>query len=269
MDLNIMESLDHVIRKVQINIPFPLLMGKYRDRFRQMRLNPEIYFDADTLDKSSFSAFEEAANLVNSYGGETTFHAPFIDLPCGSPDRLVRDAVRKRFETLFQLVPLFSPKSIVCHAGYDWKRYHFMRERWIEESIRTWTWAAEILDREDVQLSIENVYEHGPGEIRFLFEQIEAENVGLCLDVGHQSAFSKTSLKEWLDGVGIYIKQLHLHDNDGSTDAHLSPGKGTIPFQTLFQYLEDNQIEPIITLEPHDEADLIPGLQYVNQFLTS
>lgn len=262
-----MESLENIIRRVQVNIPFPLLIGKHRDKFIDMRLNPEIYFSAETLDEYSFSAFDEAAKLISSYGGETTFHAPFIDLISGSPDRIVRDVIKKRYEQIFELLQLFKPKSMVCHTGYDVKRHGFFQEQWDKISLNTWAWAADNLDREDALLVIENVYEYGPDAMRNLFEHLDTHTVGLCFDAGHQSAFSKTSLQEWLKGVGRFIKHLHLHDNDGSSDAHLGLGQGTIPFPILFQYIKENSLNPIMTLETHYESDLVPSLEYMKGVL--
>jgi sugar phosphate isomerase/epimerase len=64
--------------------------------------------------------------------------------------------------------------------------------------------------------------------------------------------------------LGPYIGQLHLHDNHGSHDEHLPLGSGKIDFYQLFTYLKSNEIpQPIITLEPHQEEDLWPSLDYL------
>jgi sugar phosphate isomerase/epimerase len=52
-----------------------------------------------------------------------TLHAPFIDLCAGSPDPDIRAITRRRFEQMLEVVPIFKPKTVVCHLGYDLKRY--------------------------------------------------------------------------------------------------------------------------------------------------
>jgi len=41
-------------------------------------------------------------------------------------------------------------------------------------------------------------------------------------------------------------------------------GYGIIDFKLLFKYLKTNDLpQPIVTLEPHQEEDLWPGLEYL------
>ena len=113
---------------------------------------------------------------------------------------------------------------------------------------------------------LENVYEHSPEDILILFENLEKQNVGFCLDTGHQSAFSRTSLTAWLDSLGQYLGQLHLHDNNGKFDDHLAMGKGKINFEAFFKALKAIKIAPpVITLEPHEDGALWPSLEFLEK----
>jgi len=60
---------------------------------------------------------------------------------------------------------------------------------------------------------------------------------------------------EWIDELGGYVKELHLHDNFGQYDEHLPVGDGNFPFHDLFAMLKHNK-KPVITLEPHNEIHL-------------
>ena len=72
----------------------------------------------------------------------------------------------------------------------------------------------------------------------------------------------KTSLEKWLEMLGPYLDQLHLHDNHGTADDHLALGHGTIDFETLFAVIKkDHLTPPIITLEPHEEKELWPSVK--------
>jgi sugar phosphate isomerase/epimerase len=256
--------MTRLTKKIQVNIPFTMLHDSYLDRFIKHGLNPEIGIDAVALDRFSLSDFKGVADRLRDCDRTITLHAPFIDLSPGSPDPKVWAVTRNRFEQLLRLVPLFKPKTIVCHAGYDEKRYSFLKEIWAEKSLEVWFWLAESLRDEDAVLMLENVYEHGPDEIRFLFEHLHTHGVGFCLDTGHQAAFGRSPIETWMEVLGKYVGQLHLHDNNGNRDDHHALGRGTIDFQTLFHRLVIiRKNPPVITLEPHREEHLWPSLDYL------
>ena len=254
------------IRNIQVNIPFSMLYKGYLDRFVKYRLNPEIGFDAHSLDTYSLADFGDIADRLKKNGLTTTFHAPFMDLAPGSPDPAVRALTRQRFSQVLQLVSVFRPKTMVCHGGYDNKRYGHMREEWLQNSLEIWEWLAADIRSAGAVLMIENVYEQGPAEMRPLFERLQNQGVRFCLDIGHQHAFSRSSLDDWLQVLGPYLGQLHLHDNDGKQDSHLSLGKGTNDLSVLFRFLKANSDGPLVmTLEPHKESDLWPSLEYLKE----
>jgi len=254
------------IKNIQVNIPFGMLQESYLKLFLQHGLNPEIGIDAAALDRFSQAEFSRIAEKLHEHERTVTLHGPFIDLSAGSTDPAVRRLTRNRFEQLLRLVPLFQPQTVVCHAGYDRRRYSFFKKIWTENSLDMWSWLATRLTAGGARLMLENVYEDGPDDILYLFERLEEYDVGFCLDSGHMSAFGKAPLQEWLQVLGPRMQQLHLHDNHGDWDDHLALGRGNIDFPLIFDYLKGLKTSlPIITLEPHKKADLWPSLKYLQK----
>ena len=255
-----------ILKRVHVNIPYTMLKEGYLSRFLERGINPEIGFDAGALDDLSETECREIARKIHERPLSLTLHAPFVDLSPGSPDPAVRALTRQRFEQLLRVAGLFHPLRIVCHAGYDWKRYLYMRERWIEYSLSTWEWMAEKTASVGAALMLENVYERGPEEMEPLFKTLRVHGVGFCLDTGHQAAFGSTPLVDWVEALGPYLGQLHLHDNFGRRDDHLAVGQGDIDFEELFQALREIREEPPpVTLEPHRERDLPSSLEYLEK----
>ena len=253
-----------IVQKTYINIPFRWLWDEYLERFLDNELNPEIGIDAAALDRHRIADFRHIATQIHAKKLSTTLHAPFFDLSAGSLDPEIRAVTRRRFSELLQLVPIFKPKSVVCHAGYDWKRYGYVHEEWLTNSLEMWAWLADQLSLYNCRLMLENVYEQRPEEIRVLFDNLADHHVGFCLDIGHQSAFSQASWDEWLKQLSPYLGQLHLHDNHGHRDDHMALGQGSIDFKSFFRNLHALvQTPPLITLEPHTEAALWPSLNYL------
>ncbi len=114
----------------------------------------------------------------------------------------------------------------------------------------TWDKVLEQAERSDTIISIENIFEDTPDNLRLLAEKLGSGRFGLCFDTGHFNLFSKVSLDEWIDQTGTYINELHLHDNDGKSDAHSSLGSGTFDFKRLFDLLKDRN-DILHTIEAH------------------
>ncbi|MBN1103735.1 MAG: sugar phosphate isomerase/epimerase [Deltaproteobacteria bacterium] len=253
-------------KKVHVSIPFRMLAGSYLSRFMDARINPEISFDATTMESHSRSEFVHVSEQLQSHDLAVTLHFPFMDLSPGSPDPGVRDLTRRRFQELLPLLSVFKPKAVVCHAGFESRRYGFIRQIWTRNSIATWSPLAESIRNEGGVLMLENVFEDSPDDIREVFEEIGDLGVKFCLDTGHGMAFSSTPLTEWIGGLAPFLGQVHLHDNRGVQDDHLALGQGIIDFERFLRRLREVlQIPPLVTLEPHREEDLLPSLRCLQE----
>jgi len=258
--------MNEILRKVQINIPFSMLQENYLARFLEYGMNPEIGIDAHALDSFSKAEFDDIARQISKRKLSVTLHAPFIDLSPGSPDPAVRSLTHRRYRQFADLFPVFQPKAVVFHSGWDEKRYWGLEEEWIRNSMELWDWLAERTKKEGISLVMENVYEQDPHEFMRFFGKLEKMGIGFCFDTGHQSAFGRVSLNQWLEVLGSRIRQVHLHDNDGRHDDHLALGRGNVDFPLLMKFLKERDKEPpIVTMEPHREEDLWPGLSYLEK----
>jgi sugar phosphate isomerase/epimerase len=88
-----------------------------------------------------------------------------------------------------------------------------------------------------VRLSIENVPLAGPEDFNRLFSVLAAAGhdgnnglVGMCLDLGHANLYPPLAndYLGYIDRIGphVPIVHLHLHENYGDDDAHLTPFSG-------------------------------------------
>lgn len=251
-----------LLRRVQVSIPFRMFIEDHAESFLSRGLNPEIGFDAEALDAFDPSLHQSVLDRFHRAGRTITLHAPFVDLSPGSPDPWVRDLTSRRFQQLLNWLPAARPVSVVAHTGYDFTRYGPAEGRWLSSSVAFWRSLADSLSHAGIRLMLENVYERGPNDIRPLIEALAHPNIGFCLDVGHQAAFGQDSLLDWAQHMAPFIRQLHLHDNNGRADQHLAIGAGHIDFSGLFERLGSLlSVPPLITLEPHREGDLEPSLE--------
>jgi sugar phosphate isomerase/epimerase len=259
------KNFGRLLDRVQVNAPYRQLVGLYFGLFLQHPINPEIGFDAQTLDQFDEEKMAEVANLIKNQKRTVTFHGPFMDLAPGALDESIRKVSARRMQRTLDFVPLFGAQSVVFHAGYDDRRYHTHRQEWLSGSMSTWEPLVRRAEEIGVAIHLENVYEQTPEIILGLIREIASDNIGFCLDMGHLNAFGDVPLQAWLDALGPYLREIHLHDNDGHNDTHGPIGSGTAPFEEIFQYLSDTGMKPLITLEPHEEASLWKSLEILEQ----
>lgn len=255
--------MKNIIEKVQVNVPFRMLIDSYLDIFLDMELNPEIGIDAESLEKYSYDDFKRISDIFHEKGRSITVHGPFMDLAPMSVDPAIKEISLRRFDQLIKIIPAINPRSVVGHSGYDAKRLFFFKEEWIEGISEFWGTIAAGLKESNCLLMLENVYEHFPEDILMVVDTLKQFDTGVCLDVGHLNVFSKTGLSDWLTKLGPYIKQFHLHDNNGDLDLHLPPGQGNIDFDIVFDFVKKHK--PILTLEPHEENVLTQMLAFYHK----
>nr|WP_303649989.1 sugar phosphate isomerase/epimerase family protein [Desulfobotulus pelophilus] len=228
-----------------------------------MGLNPEIGLDAVTLDSMDMQEIKAVARAFQNRGRRITLHGPFMDLSPGSPDPAIRRVSMERMLQLLEVVPVCKPLSVVCHAGWERRRYDWIQDEWYDRSAAFWKDTAVLLRKRQCRLLLENVYEESPQDLLRLLEYLRSEDVGACLDTGHLFAFGSGGLTEWVRVLGSFVGEVHLHDNMGDKDSHLPPGQGRIDFSSLPALFRQQSGFPVITLEPHESKDLLPSLEWV------
>jgi sugar phosphate isomerase/epimerase len=252
-----------------INAPFDQLRdGDLLDLCITNRLQPEIGLEGNALWDLKTDDFKQVAAVFQEKNLACTLHAPFFDLSPGGFDARVVAITREKLGRAFDLLPIFKPQSIVCHLGFEENKHRGKFDNWLATALETWQQLLKKADRYNTRVMFENTYEKSPEIHKILFEQLDADNLGFCMDTGHLTAFAHTSWQPWLAELSPWLGQLHLHDNDGAGDNHLALGRGIFDFHELFEYLNSSRsTPPLLTLEPHSKEDLWQSLSYIKKTL--
>ncbi len=240
-----------------VNVPFHRI-EEFLPFIKAKRINLEIFISSDSLDSIDNSKLIGLKEKLD-YDLSLTIHAPFMDLSPAAVDRKVRDVTIERFEGVFDIAEILKPKAIVFHSGYEKWKYSLKVDVWLENSLRTWRCFSKRAENLGVKIVIENIFEDEPTNLRLLMEEMSSAYFGLCFDTGHFNLFSRIPLGEWLVQLKAHILEVHLHDNDKSSDAHLAVGDGTFDFKTLFETLDNRDL--ICTIEGHTKEDVIKSLE--------
>ena len=241
---------------------------------RENRFDLEFYVaasDMDALDSEAGKSglLEKTLKLLD-YGPELSLHAPFMDLSPGAVDEKIRAVTTARFEKALDMARELGAKTIVFHSGYEKWKYSLRVDIWLEKSALTWEPLINKAQKAGMRIAVENIFEDSPENLIALFERFSGceknKNFGLCFDTGHFNLFSKSrTLEDWLLPLKKHIIELHLHDNDGGTDAHRPIGDGAFPFDRLFRQLRDREEDIVFTVEAHNKEDVFKSLSRLKE----
>ncbi len=245
-----------ILKKIQVHMPFHRLREDLLPMVIREGINPEISFNHRDLDRYQEIDFKETADRLADAGLSVTFHAPFLDLRPGAIDPRIREVTVDRLRRVFELLPLFRPRSIVCHPSFDEKYYVSGEKQWLANSLETWNCLIEYIKGTETIIAMENVYEQGPRQLRPLLDALDSSRVRFCFDTGHANAFGSAPHGEWLEMLGDRLGEIHIHDNDGTADQHLPVGEGNFPFRELMALVRQKNLKPILTIESHSDTSL-------------
>jgi len=248
-----------------VHIPFDKIQ-EYIDFIVKKNLNLEIYFSSAILDTISDKSILAAREMLR-HDPSLSIHAPFMDLSPGAVDAKVRDATLNRFSHVLDIAEILKPKAIVFHSGYEKWKYALNIDLWLEKSLLTWQPLNAKAAAMGVKIAIENIFEDEPANLRMLMEKMNSGNFGICFDTGHFNLFSKVPLETWISALKPYIIELHLHDNDKTSDQHLPIGEGIFDFKRFFELIRDKNC--IYTLEAHSKQSVLrsmTSLQTLTEF---
>jgi sugar phosphate isomerase/epimerase len=248
-----------------INAPWYDLKNKYLDLFLEHQIQPEIGLEGLCLYNEDLASFEYVAERLQRHGLACTLHAPFFDLTPGGLDPYILEQTREKLKTAFSLIPVFHPRSIVCHLQFEVNKHGYMFEEWFASAHATWAQLLPLAAKHNVPVMFENTYETEPSTHTAMLTKLDSPFAQFCLDVGHLLAFAGSSWPQWLPAMLPWLGQLHLHDNSGGRDLHLAPGRGNFDFAGLFTFLKESRLHPVITFEPHSEDDLWQTFTYLEE----
>ena len=83
--------------------------------------------------------------------------------------------------------------------------------------------------------------------VHLVEEDLEAADVGICLDFGH--AHLDGDLLDDIETVSGHLIATHVHDNDGKTDDHLVPFEGTIDWPAAMTAVQKVGFDQTMLLE--------------------
>ena len=231
-----------------------------------MRLNLDVFLeDYHVIRRYPSSFWEGLSSELDTLGISTSVHLPFYGLNLGSRNLSIRDISVECLTYGLEIAGILNAKTAVMHTGFIPYVLGKARTKWTNTFINKFSSIKMQAEHLGVRLMLENTWETDPS-LFFDIEKLYGEKLSYCFDFGHANVFSKATRDEWFDFMNGKIYSLHVHDNCGSEDSHLSPGKGSINFSPLAS-LRNPSGFPRIILE-HKSRHLSHSVSFLNRFFT-
>lgn len=230
-----------------------------------------------TLDEAFEPTLERHAAVLEGVPF-LTFHGPFLDLYCTSPDPRVVDLCRTRHGRALEAAGSLGAELYVAHLNSNpLIRNRRYRERFVEGVAEFWRPFVEAArgdgepaPGEDPEargdgpaVVLENMWERKPDLQRRVVEAAAHPGLRASFDNGHALVFSRLTAAEWIQGLGDALAHLHLHDNDGEYDHHWVLGEGEEDWPGLLAALGEAEAAPVVILE---NDDLAAGRESLRRF---
>ena len=197
---------------------------------------------------SGIGHFEKYEHITQQYrksGMAASVHGAFIDVNPGSNDPDFRELSRRRCRESCEIALALGAENVVFHSS----AFPFLRGAYLENwAVSCASFYEELVTQYPVRIYIENAQDLDPTPLRRLMERICSDRIGVCLDIGHIH-YSRTSVSQWFDQLGKWIRYLHLSDNVGEFDDHLPLGKGSIDWDHVNRLWESLDKNIPVTLE--------------------
>ncbi len=217
----------------------------------------------DNLDQIKKTIKDYKARMEYMGASKLYMHGPFLDMSPVSFDSKIRKVTEYRFEQAYEAGLELGAEKIVFHTSYI--PIFWFPDGWPERMAEFWNRFLE--GKHQMQVVFENVYDPEPDLMVKVAELVESPMFKLCLDMGHANHFSQKSVLEWAEAFGSHIGHVHVHDNDGSRDAHWSLGKGNIPVQKVIEIIQQKAPAASYTIECNTLEDVLASHQILGSYL--
>lgn len=196
----------------------------------------EIFSEADHMVQRLDDTFFEAAGQS---GMTFSLHASIADTNIAALNPRMREATVMELMTELECAASMDIDTVTIHPGIISLSVPGTRDR----SIAAARESCRMLDRAAKEFGVEHVCIENmprfpimlgiePAELEAI---VDGTDLGITFDIGH--ANTSGHIDDMIDTFGDRIANIHIHDNNGDADSHLTIGDGNIDFRHVLKRL--------------------------------
>ncbi|MDD3421011.1 MAG: sugar phosphate isomerase/epimerase [Methanocellales archaeon] len=198
---------------------------------------------------------ERIQDVLRSTSLDFTAHLPFSDLNLASVNQPIWDESVKQMGNAIHLLGEITD-LVVVHPGHLSPLGAELADKAWGKNILGIQRLCDIAREYGIIVAVENMPNihhllgRFPEELKGMIQNVDRVNVGMTLDVGH------ANLTKTLDNfLELDFKHMHLHDNFGERDDHISLGKGSVNWNKVLKRLKSYEDRLVIEARTVQEGE--------------
>lgn len=203
--------------------------------------------------------------LIPSYDLELSLHAPFSDVNIGSFNRRMREESIRQVIEAIRIAKDVGMNPVTLHPGHLSPISFSNPKKTLEITKKSIKEIDSTVQDLGMTVGVENM----PDMIitickkaQDLVYAVEGTDIGICFDVGHANTTGETD--NFLQIKDKFVN-VHIHDNNGSSDQHLLLGEGTVDFKKVLKNL--STYSGNFVLETRKIEDAVVGKRHLEKLL--
>lgn len=172
--------------------------------------------------------------IAPSYDMEYTIHAPVADVNIAALSERMREASTIELMATMEQAIRMEVTTVTIHPGLYSMVVHGQERKSVERAKRS----LRTLDRVTAEFGITMAVENMPS-FKFMLGQtaeqlselVDGTDMRICFDIGHANTVGE--IDRMIEMFGDRIANIHIHDNNGERDEHLTLGQGNIDLRSV------------------------------------
>lgn len=200
---------------------------------------------------SRFSELKETTKL------KLSMHLPFSDMNLAGLNPGIHAEVMRQMKHYLNMASELVEVAVL-HPGYLSPYGSKLPEKSWDTCIESIQILCDHSADMGITIAVENmpnfpkIFGRYPDEMLDLLEQVDRDNVGMTLDVGHANTMGL--LDEFAKKCKSRLSHMHIHDNNGARDEHLPLGQGNIDWKKLMGSLSGYKGRMVTEMGSLDEG---------------
>ncbi len=192
------------------------------------------------------------------------FHGPFADLNFSGGDHAIYKITEKRIVQCCECAIKLGVHKMILHSCFFpvMPKDDVLYKIWSEQSVYL---LATLSDKYDMLFCIENLLDINPDIIVDMMQAAKGhKGIRVCLDAGHAN-LTRTPIKIWNEAFSPWLSHVHLSDNHGIYDDHISVGNGTVDWSSFFATLDPRGGNMDYTIEVKNLDFIKKSVEYLQK----
>ncbi|MDD2626052.1 MAG: sugar phosphate isomerase/epimerase [Candidatus Methanomethylophilus sp.] len=200
---------------------------------------------------SHWEIFSEANDMIQKIDGELlsgmdshhmtySIHSAIADTNLAAVNDRMREASVMEIMSEMQSAQILGINTITVHPGLTSLSVNRIRDRSLSQAQQS----MRMLDKASYEFGVNIAVENMP-QLPFMLgctakelaQIIDGTDLGVCFDIGHANTTGQ--IDAMLDTFRGRLMNVHIHDNLGQKDQHLTIGEGNIDFGHVLARLKD------------------------------